>query len=121
MVREVPSFLVKVMLKNFPLVAAMRSSSWLFIVHYSSPSPAECNTCFDFKAFFSSKFAVDKGRKESCYVRVRIAKSLIFNDLRERGARIASALIFNELSIPDLSQQEAHPEGRAIVLGFLFG
>ena len=52
---------------------------------------------------------------------MRIAKSLIFNDLRERGARIASALIFNELSIPDLSQQEAHPEGRAIVLGFLFG
>jgi hypothetical protein len=49
-VREVPSFLVKVMLKNLPLVAAMRSSSWLFIVHYSSPSLAECNIYFDFKA-----------------------------------------------------------------------
>jgi hypothetical protein len=33
-----------------PLVAAMRSSSWLFIVHYSSPSLAECNISFDFKA-----------------------------------------------------------------------
>ena len=52
---------------------------------------------------------------------VRIAKSLIFNELRGRGARIASALIFNELSIPNLGQQEAHPEGWAVVLGLLFG
>jgi hypothetical protein len=71
--------------------------------------------------FFSRKFSIDKEWKESCYMGVRIAKSLIFNELRGRGARIASALIFNELSIPDLEQQEAHPEGWAIVLGLLFG
>jgi hypothetical protein len=68
-----------------------------------------------FMQLFFSKFAVDKDESNRCYTMARIDNSLIFNELRGRGARIASALIFNDLA---MSRKKPTPKSGLVELVF---